>query len=114
VPRIFASINSAGSPAPAVLAAGIAIAALTLLGDVKTTWSFSAFTVLIYYSITNLAALRLPPDKRLYPRALAWCGLASCIVLAFFVEKEIWLAGLALIAAGLVWQFVAARLRRAS
>jgi APA family basic amino acid/polyamine antiporter len=114
VPRIFATINNTGSPAPAVLAAGVGIAALALLGDVKTTWSFSAFTVLIYYSITNLAALRLPRDKRLYPSALAWCGLASCLFLAFFVEREIWLFGLGLIAAGLVWHFAAVRLRSAA
>jgi APA family basic amino acid/polyamine antiporter len=39
---------------------GAVIAGLALLGNVKTTWSFSAFTVLIYYAITNLAALRMP------------------------------------------------------
>jgi APA family basic amino acid/polyamine antiporter len=114
VPRFFASINVSGSPVPAVIAVGFAIAALALIGDVKTTWSFSAFTVLIYYSITNLAALRLPRDKRLYPPVLAWLGLASCLFLAFFVEREIWLVGLGLIAAGLVWHFAAARLRRAT
>lgn len=111
VPRFFASVNSAGSPVPAVLAVGIAIGALALIGNVKTTWSFSAFTVLIYYSITNLAALRLPRDKRLYPPVLAWSGLASCLFLAFFVEREIWLVGLGLIAAGLAWHFVAAWIR---
>jgi APA family basic amino acid/polyamine antiporter len=114
VPRFFASVNSAGSPVPAVLAVGIAIGALALIGNVKTTWSFSAFTVLIYYSITNLAALRLPRDKRLYPPVLAWSGLASCLFLAFFVEREIWLVGLGLIAAGLAWHFVAAWIRSAA
>jgi amino acid transporter len=42
-----------------VAARTFGIPCLALLGDVKTTWSFSAFTVLIYYAITNLAALRL-------------------------------------------------------
>ena len=36
---------------------------LVLFGAVKTTWSFSAFTVLVYYAITNLSVgpLHSPP-----------------------------------------------------
>ena len=82
---------------PAIIAAGIGIAALALIGNVETTWSFSAFTVLIYYAITNLAALRLPQENRLYPRAVAWCGLLACLSLAFFVEREIWVVGIGLV-----------------
>jgi APA family basic amino acid/polyamine antiporter len=72
-------------------------------------WSFSAFTVLVYYAITNLAALRLPPAQRRYPRPLAAAGLASCLGLAFWVEPEIWGAGLAVIAVGLAGRAVARR-----
>jgi APA family basic amino acid/polyamine antiporter len=103
MPRRLAEVSQSGSPIAAILAVAIAIAALALIGNVKVTWSFSAFTVLIYYAITNLAALRLPTDKRLYSPLFAWGGLAACLVLAFFVEREIWLIGLGLIAAGLLW-----------
>ncbi len=44
------------------------IGLLALVGSVKFTWLFSAFTVLVYYAITNLAGLRLPPDQRRFPR----------------------------------------------
>jgi basic amino acid/polyamine antiporter, APA family len=110
MPRLFAGVSRSGSPAAAVIAVGMAIGALALLGDVKTTWSFSAFTVLIYYAITNFAALRLPKDKRLYSPLIAWSGLAACLFLAFWVERQIWLIGLGLIAAGLVWHAAAARI----
>ena len=50
----------------AVVLIGLVIALLASLGSVKTTWSCSAFTVLIYYAVTNLAALRLSNDDRLY------------------------------------------------
>jgi basic amino acid/polyamine antiporter, APA family len=100
------------SPRAAVIATGAAIAGLTLIGSVKTTWSFSAFTVLIYYAITNLAALRLPAEHRRYPRAIAGLGLAGCLGLAFWVEPAIWIAGLALIAAGLGGRLFARRWRR--
>jgi basic amino acid/polyamine antiporter, APA family len=82
------------------------------LADVKVTWSFSAFTVLIYYAITNLAALRLPKSKRLYSPVFAWSGLAACLFLAFWVERQIWLIGLGLIIVGLIWHAVAERVRQ--
>jgi APA family basic amino acid/polyamine antiporter len=112
MPGRFAHVSASGSPFPAIIAVGIAIGALALIGDVKTTWSFSAFTVLIYYAITNLAALRLPRAKRRYSPLIAWAGLAACLSLAFFVERDIWMAGLGLIAAGLVWHAVAQALAR--
>lgn len=107
MPRLFAAINQGGTPHAAVIAVGIIIAALALLGDVKLTWSFSAFTVLIYYAITNLAALRLPAEKRFYSPLFAWGGLVSCLCLAFWVEWQVWLFGLGLIATGLIWHALA-------
>jgi APA family basic amino acid/polyamine antiporter len=110
-PAFFATIHErAATPSFAVLAVGTAIAALVLIGNIKTTWSFSAFTVLIYYAITNLAALRLKDEERLYPRFIPWAGLVACLFLAFWVEARIWMVGLALIAAGLVWHFIATKL----
>jgi APA family basic amino acid/polyamine antiporter len=99
--------RSSATPTAAVIVVSAVIAALVLIGNVKTTWSFSAFTVLIYYAITNLAALRLSDQERLYPRFIAWVGLAACLSLAMWVERPVWLAGLGLIAAGLVWHAVA-------
>ncbi|GET37635.1 APC family permease [Microseira wollei] len=112
MPRIVARLNQTGTtPDVAVWVMGIAIASLVLIGNVKTTWSFSAFTVLIYYAITNLAALQLPERDRLYPKWLALLGLAACLFLAFWVEQQIWLTGLGLILAGLIWHFVAQQAR---
>lgn len=114
-PRVLATLNASNTtPYVAVWVVGVAIAALTLIGDVKTTWSFSAFTVLVYYAITNLAALRLPAQNRLFSPAWAWGGLASCTFLAFWVEPRVWLAGLLLIGLGLVWHAVARHLKARS
>jgi APA family basic amino acid/polyamine antiporter len=41
-------------------------------------------------------------------------GLAACLFLAFWVEPQTWLIGLALIAAGLGWHAVAQRQRKKS
>ncbi len=88
------------SPTRAVWAIGAFIGALVLLGDIETTWSFSAFTVLVYYGLTNLAALRLPVAARRFPRWIAVAGLVSCFGLAFFVEWQVWLAGTGLLGLG--------------
>jgi APA family basic amino acid/polyamine antiporter len=110
MPGVFGRIaEESATPRAAVLMVGGMTAALVLLGDVRTTWSFSAFTVLIYYSVTNLSALALPAEVRLYPKAVAWIGLACCLVLAFFVEPAVWGTGLGLIAVGLLWHSVAKR-----
>jgi APA family basic amino acid/polyamine antiporter len=90
----------------AVVVTGIGIAALATIGSVKTNWSFSAFTVLVYYAITNLAALRLGENERLYPRWVAWLGLAACLSLAFAVEWRVWATGCALLAVGLAWHCI--------
>jgi basic amino acid/polyamine antiporter, APA family len=109
-PKFLARLNQEQTtPSWAVIFVGIAIALLVLLGNVKTTWSFSAFSVLIYYAITSFAALRLTPSERLYPVWVGWLGLVSCLFLAFWVESAIWQVGLGLIVAGLIWH----KIRRA-
>ncbi len=97
------------SPFWAVVLVGGLIAALALVGDVRSTWSFSAFTVLVYYAITNLAAVRMGDDERLFPRPIAWIGLVACLFLAFWVPWRVWATGLGLIVAGLVWHAIATK-----
>ncbi|KLU01410.1 Amino acid transporter, permease [Rhodopirellula islandica] len=96
--------NQSSTPYVAVIAVGMGVGSLALIGDVKTTWSFSAFTVLVYYALTNLAATRLTVNERLFPPIVPWLGLASCLGLAFWVQPKIWIIGLALVAIGLVFQ----------
>lgn len=107
MPAITARINAAGTtPYIAVLVMGGVIAVLALIGSVKTTWSFSAFTVLIYYALTNLAALRLPAAAQRFPRWVSAAGLISCLFLAFWVEPIVWASGLALLGIGLLWHWL--------
>jgi APA family basic amino acid/polyamine antiporter len=112
VPRVFARVDGRGSPVAAVIGVGCAIAALALIGDVKLTWSFSAFTVLVYYAITNLAAIRMPRSERRFPVWVAWAGLLACLSLAFFVEVRVWAMGLGLIGVGFAGRAVVKRLQR--
>lgn len=113
MPASFAALDREGkTPSTAVILTGMVIAALVLLGNMRVIWSFSAFTVLVYYAVTNLAALRLPPAERRYPRWIAALGLSGCLFLAFWVERSIWASGLAITGVGLIWHAVAGRSRR--
>jgi APA family basic amino acid/polyamine antiporter len=110
MPGVLARVNAGGTtPVPAVILTGVMIAALVLVGDVKKTWSFSAFTVLVYYAITNGAALCLPAEHRRFPRWVAVVGLASCLFLAFWVDWQVWAIGSGIIGAGLIWHWIAQR-----
>ncbi|WP_437193394.1 APC family permease [Planctomicrobium sp. SH527] len=111
MPSIFARISESNStPTAAVIGVGLLIATLTLIGNVKTTWSFSAFTVLVYYALTNLAAIRLNETERFYPKAIPWLGLITCLSLAFWVDPHIWGIGLGFIMGGLAFQWTIHRL----
>jgi APA family basic amino acid/polyamine antiporter len=111
LPPLFARVSADGTAPPAaVVVVGILVAILASFGSVESTWAFSAFSVLIYYAITNLAALRLPREQRMFPAWVAIGGLVACLFLAFWVPVGIWMMGLGLIVLGLAWKAVAARL----
>ncbi len=112
LPHKLSAINPGNqSPVAAVWVTGLIIGLLVLTGDVVFTWSFSAFTVLIYYAITNLSALFLPKELRLYPRIIPALGLFGCLFLAFFIEPKIWGLGLLFILAGLIWHTVVLKMK---
>jgi APA family basic amino acid/polyamine antiporter len=102
MPRITSNLTVS-----VVMVGGI-IAILSATGSVKTTWTFSAFTVLVYYAITNAAALRLGAEERLFARVWAWIGLIACLALAFAIDWPVWTTGLGILAIGLVWHWLQA------
>ena len=104
MPSGLATLDARSEPVSAILLSAALVAALTLIGDIGLAWSFSAMTVLLYYGLTNLAALAV--DRK---RPTAWLGLASCLFLSFFVPFVVWASGVALIAVGLGWKTSYAR-----
>lgn len=100
-------------PHRAELAVAAVVVVIVLLGDVRGAIGFSSCTVLVYYAITNAAALTLgrEPGRRLPVRALAVLGLAGCLLLAVNLPPASVLAGVAVLAVGALWY--ALRPRRA-
>ena len=113
MPTQFQTIHpSSGSPTKAVWGSFAIIAILLSTGSVQFTWSFSAVTVLIYYAITNLAALRLRGDERRFPAWISLAGLAGCLFLTLWVKAAIWLPAAGVLLAGWVWHAAAIRIAR--
>lgn len=81
LPRGLARVESS-SPRRAVLATGAAVAAIAAIGTIRSTWTFSAFSVLVYYGVMNACALRQPREQRRVPRIVPATGLAFCVALA--------------------------------
>ncbi|WP_309384767.1 APC family permease [Cerasicoccus frondis] len=110
VAHFFSKLDKNGEPMAAILGMAGLIIVLCLLKDIKIAWSFSACTVLIYYGIMNAAALKLPPEQRMYPKWLAWVGLAVCLFLAFWVPMFIWGISLVCIGAGFILRWTVVKL----
>ena len=90
-PASLARLDAAGdNPSVAVWAVAVVVMGLAATGDVRLTWSFSALTVLLYYGLANLAALRVM-EGRFLPRWVSVAGLISCLGLTFFVPLAAWI-----------------------
>ncbi|MFJ2259065.1 APC family permease [Streptomyces sp. NPDC087844] len=91
---------------------------LALTGDVSTLASTLVLLLLVVFFLVNTAVLVLRRDVTDHdhfraPSAVPVLGAASCVVLATQIEREVWLKGLVVLAAGVVLGVVAAvRLRR--
>ncbi len=107
LPAMLARLDrSERTPVWAVLFVAAGIVVLVLLGDIRLAWSFSAVSVLLYYAITNMAALALPREKRRYPAFVAVLGLFGCLALAAFVEWEYGAVALTVLLAGFLLRAV--------
>ena len=108
VPTRLGNVTAAkGVPASATICVGIIIAAIVLVGDIKTTWTFSAFTVLIYYALTNLCAMQLSIEERLYPAWISYAGFLGCLFLTFWIDGFVWLVGATVLSLGWCWHRIA-------
>jgi APA family basic amino acid/polyamine antiporter len=84
--------------------AEVAVAAVVMLviafADLRNAIGFSAFTVLVYYGLTNASAWTQPPGQRRWPRAVQVTGGLGCLLLAFTLPGASVLVGSAVLAAG--------------
>ncbi|KAE8763180.1 APC family permease [Georgenia thermotolerans] len=103
LPRPLAAVHPRFHvPHRAEAAVGVCVAVAVLLVDLRELIGFSSTGVLLYYAVANLAAFTQPPEQRRYPRALQVLGVVGCVVLVLTLPPASLLAGLGVLAAGLL------------
>ena len=106
LPAFLAQVDPRrGLPLRAVGITGSIALLLAVTGRLEPVLAAAAFTILIYYTLTNLAALRLPAHDRRYPPWVAWCGLLACLLMAGSLAPVTIASGLALLLAGFLFRF---------
>ena len=108
LPAALASVDPRHEvPDRAQVAIGVAVVALVLAVDLRGAIGFSSFGVLVYYAVANLSALRQPSEQRRWPRALQVLGLVGCLTMAAALPLTSVLAGVAVLAVGVVARRIA-------
>jgi basic amino acid/polyamine antiporter, APA family len=82
LPGGLAVISSRSTPHRADLLGGLVTVALAALVGPVAAIALSACSVLVYYAVINLAALRLPAQERSWPYWTSVLGLVMCVGLA--------------------------------
>jgi len=112
LPRPLARVNDRGVPAVAEVAVAVVVIAIVALADLREAIGFSSLAVLVYYALTNAAALRLARHERRWRRWLAWLGLVGCLVLAATLPPVAVAGGVGVLALGLAVHGLRAALAR--
>ncbi|RUO63619.1 APC family permease [Pseudidiomarina insulisalsae] len=104
LPHSWAQLNSLRTAAPrATLITALVMMIIAGFGGIRLAWTFSAFTVLVYYAITNIAALNVAPQQRFIHKLWSVLGLIGCLALAIMLNTETVFVGLLLMVLGLAW-----------
>jgi basic amino acid/polyamine antiporter, APA family len=92
-------------PTNGILITSFFLILVAVFGTLEFIIAAAAFTILLYYAIANLAALRMEEKDRLFPIWVPWLGLFSCLALAVTLELSVIASGLILLVLGFVWRW---------
>ena len=104
LPKVLAKLGKEQNPWRSVLFVGTISILIAAFAPLTIAIAVSSFGILLYYSITNISAFRLPTPLRMFPHWLPIAGLIGCLALAFsLAPKEIGL-GLAILLVGIIFR----------
>ncbi|MBA3631191.1 MAG: amino acid permease [Acidobacteria bacterium] len=107
LPRVLEHTNSKYAvPDYGILLGGFVIVLLSIFGTIQFVIAAAAFTILLYYGIANIAALKLAAENKLYPKWIAVVGLFSCFLLAISLRLTVILTGLGVLIVGFILRFI--------
>ena len=103
LPSGMSRLGAGQNPWRSVLMVGVIAILVAGLAPFGTAVAISSFGTLLYYTVTNLSALRLTRDQRRFPKWLALAGLVGCLGLAFSLSLLDVSLGLIILAIGLTY-----------
>lgn len=99
-------------PHHAEVALAVVVSAVVLVADLRDAIGFSSFGVLVYYLIANVSAFTQEVHQRRFPRWLQLVGATGCAVLVVTLPGPSVVAGVVVLATGVVYRLVRLRLAR--
>ena len=110
LPHLFEKIHSKTSvPHIGILFTSVVILAITTLGTFDFVVRAATFTILLYYSITNIAAIRQPNQQQLYSKVIPYLGLVGCVAMSISLPLNVIISGVALLAIGFAMRYFVKR-----
>jgi APA family basic amino acid/polyamine antiporter len=110
LPGALASVDARHQvPDRAQLAIALCVVVLVLAWDLRGAIGFSSCGVLVYYAVANLSAMRQPASQRRWPRWVNVLGLVGCLALVVTLPPVSVVAGLAVLAVGVVGRLLLRR-----
>lgn len=107
LPSFLNSIHSKTHvPHIGIIITGVLVLLITLLGSFEFVVRAATFTILLYYSITNLAAIKQPLGEQLYGKYIPVLGLLGCLAMSVSLPFTVIVSGLVLLLVGFVVRFL--------
>lgn len=107
LPPIFQTIHNRYSvPHLGIVITGLIILLLTIFGTFEFVVRAATFTILLYYSITNIAALKQPRKEQIYGRVIPICGLIGCLTMSISLPLKVIISGIGLLIMGFMFRFL--------
>lgn len=111
IPAFFEKIHTKqGVPHIGIFFTGTVILILCFVGSFEFILASAAFSILLYYSITNVAASRQPKEERRYGKVVPVLGLTGCLAMAVSLDYEVIISGLVLLLTGFTLRFILHRI----
>lgn len=113
LPAFFSTLsNKTKVPHIGILFTGVVVLLITIFGSFEFVVRAATFTILLYYSITNIAALRQSKAERLYGKIIPTLGLIGCVAMSVALPYDVILSGLGLLIVGFLVKLFFNKLQR--